>query len=105
MKYNKVSAAEAAELIKNNSPLIMDVRTQFEYDSGHIKGANLLPINVFAENISKFEDYRDKDILLYCASGHRSRLAAKMLVREGYSKVHNLSWGIGSWIRKGFPLE
>lgn len=103
--YHELAADEAAALINNVNPVIIDVRTEGEYTSGHIPGANLLPVQVFADNLGKLEKFKDDDILLYCASGNRSTVAAKMLIDAGYSKVYNLRRGIGDWTRNGLPIE
>jgi rhodanese-related sulfurtransferase len=103
--YHEVTAEEASDLIKNVKPLIVDVRTSGEYQSGHILEAELLPVQIFADNIGSLEKYKDEDILLYCASGNRSTVAARMLIDAGFTKVYNLRNGIGDWARKGNPVE
>lgn len=103
--YQELSAVEAMDLIKNVHPLIIDVRTQREYDAGHIIDAKLLPVQLFAQNIDKLEPYKDENILLYCASGNRSTVAAKMLIDAGFTKVHNLRKGFGDWRRNNLPTE
>ncbi|MBI9108021.1 MAG: rhodanese-like domain-containing protein [Spirochaetales bacterium] len=103
--YHELSASEASDLIENVKPLVLDVRTKSEFDSGHISGANLLPVQVFAENIDRLAEYKDQDILLYCASGNRSTVAAKMLIDAGFSRVYNLRHGIGDWVRNALPVE
>ena len=103
--YSEVSAAEALELIDNVNPVIIDVRTQAEYNSGHLPDAELLPVQVFAENLANLEKYKDEDILLYCASGNRSTVAARILIDAGFSRVYNLRYGFGDWSRKGQPVE
>lgn len=103
--YSELTAEEAAVLIENLDPLIIDVRTPGEYEQVHIPGAQLLPVQIFEENIYKLEDYKDKDILLYCASGNRSTVAAKMLIDAEFSRVYNMRRGIGDWIQSGLPVE
>ncbi|MDC7226369.1 MAG: rhodanese-like domain-containing protein [Spirochaetales bacterium] len=103
--YQELTAYDANRLIQNVNPLIIDVRTEGEYRQGHIPGADLLPVQVFAENISKLEEYKDEDILLYCASGNRSTVAARMLIDAGFTKVYNLRSGIGDWMRNNLPVE
>jgi rhodanese-related sulfurtransferase len=104
-QYRELSAVDAFEMINNVQPLIIDVRTPSEYSAGHIPGANLLPVQVFAENIGKLEQYKDENILIYCASGNRSTVAAKMLLDSGFTKIHNLRQGIGGWQRHNLPME
>ena len=103
--YHEVTAAEAEALIKNVNPIIIDVRTSGEYQSGHLSDSELLPVQVFADNIANLEKFKNEDILLYCASGNRSTVAARMLIDAGFTKVYNLRSGIGDWARKGHPVE
>jgi rhodanese-related sulfurtransferase len=103
--YQELTATEAVELINNLQPLIIDVRTPREYNAGHIPGANLLPVQLFAQHLEQLEQYRDEDILLYCASGNRSTVAAKMLIDAGFTRVYNLRKGFGDWERNSLPVE
>ena len=81
-------------LIENNA-MIIDVRSGEEFASGYIDGA----INIPVDRISSINNYVDKDtvIVLYCASGMRSSLAAKTLVELGYTNVYNLDGGLINW--------
>lgn len=103
--YHEVTAAEGLDLINNVNPLIIDVRTEGEYQQVHIPGANLLPVQVFADNIAQLEEFKNEDVFVYCASGNRSTVAARMLIDAGFTKVYNLRHGIGDWARKGNPVE
>ena len=95
--YEQITPAEAKEIMdKENGYVILDVRTQEEYDEAHIDGAILIPdyeINAKAESILK-----DKNqlILVYCRSGRRSKLAAEELVKLGYTNVKEFG-GIIDW--------
>ena len=95
--YDQISGAEAKALMDSESGyIIIDARTQEEYDQGHIPGAILIPeyeIAVRAEN-----ELPDKDqlILVYCRSGRRSKIAAEELVKLGYTNVKEFG-GIIDW--------
>ena len=104
-QYKELSAADAAELIKQSEPFILDVRTEGEYRGGHLSGAALLPVQVLSENLDKLEEYKDRDILIYCASGNRSTVASRILIDAGYNRIYNLRYGYGDWVRKGYPVE
>lgn len=77
--------------------LLLDVRTQGEFDAGNIEGALLIPFDELEERISEVEDYKEKTVLVYCRSGNRSSTASKTLIDNGFTKVYNLESGIGSW--------
>jgi phage shock protein E len=96
-EYMQITADEAKAMIDGEEDYtILDVRTQPEYDEGHIEGAYLIPdteINSRAE-----EELIDKDatILVYCRSGRRSKLAAQALADLGYTNVYEFG-GIIDW--------
>jgi rhodanese-related sulfurtransferase/TusA-related sulfurtransferase len=86
--------------------IIVDVREPKEYQNvGHIKDAKLIPLGKLVRNVELLNEYKDKEIVILCAVGGRSMMAAQLLVREGYKDVRNLSGGIRVWQRKGYPLE
>ena len=95
--YDQISGAEAKALMDSESGyIIIDARTQEEYDQGHIPGAIVIPeyeIAVRAEN-----ELPDKDqlILVYCRSGRRSKIAAEELVKLGYTNIKEFG-GIIDW--------
>ncbi|MDQ0508113.1 rhodanese-related sulfurtransferase [Peptoniphilus ivorii] len=69
--------------------LVIDVRSEDEYNEGHVKHAINMPIDEFESHISELEDMKDSDIVTICNSGKKSGEAAKMLVEKGFTKVHN----------------
>jgi len=103
--YREITASEASEILANTSPFLLDVRTQGEFDFGHIEGADLLPVQLLSQNLDKLEQYKNEDILLYCQSGNRSTVAAQILIDAGFTNIYNLRYGIGDWIKKGHPVE
>ena len=76
--------------------IILDVRTQQEYDAGHIEGAILLPNETIADTPPDALPNKDAEILIYCRSGNRSAQAAKKLVAMGYTNVYDFG-GIIDW--------
>ncbi len=95
--YTKISASEAKKIMDENSNvIILDVRTKEEYDSGHIKGAILLPDTEVLDKAAELLPDQSATILVYCRSGRRSALAAKDLVGLGYSNVSDFG-GIIDW--------
>ena len=95
--YMNITAAEAKQIMDSEEGyVILDVRTQEEYDEGHIPGAILIPdfeIKAKAEGV-----LTDKDqlILVYCRSGRRSKLASEILVELGYTNIREFG-GIIDW--------
>lgn len=95
--YMQITAEEAKSMMeKEGGYLLLDVRTQSEYDEGHIEGALLIPDSEIFSRAE--EEISDKDtlILVYCRSGRRSKLAAQSLTDLGYTKVYEFG-GIADW--------
>jgi rhodanese-related sulfurtransferase len=81
------TAADFAELVKKGA-VILDVRSKSEFESGHIKGAINIPVDVLKNNLSQLKD-KNKTIITCCASGMRSASAKSILKTHGYTDVHN----------------
>ena len=69
--------------------LIIDVRSAEEYAKGHINFAINMPLESFKEHLAEIEDWKDKNIIVYCNSGRRSGEAADILIENGFKKVFN----------------
>ena len=95
--YDQISGAEANALMDSESEyIIIDARTQEEYDQGHIPGAIMIPEYEIADRAEKELPDKDQLILVYCRSGRRSKIAAEELVKLGYTNVKEFG-GIIDW--------
>ena len=95
--YKQISGAEAKALMDSESGyIIIDARTQEEYDQGHIPGAIMIPEYEIANRAEKEIPDKDQLILVYCRSGRRSKIAAEELVKLGYTNVKEFG-GIIDW--------
>ena len=95
--YEQISGAEAKALMDSESGyIIIDARTQEEYDQGHIPGAIMIPEYEIADRAEKELPDKDQLILVYCRSGRRSKIAAEELVKLGYTNVKEFG-GIIDW--------
>ncbi|MCB2305115.1 rhodanese-like domain-containing protein [Clostridium estertheticum] len=93
-----VSVEEAYKLINEDKEfIIIDVRTKEEYDNGHIPGAKLVPVQILPMKLDELGVYKDKPVLVYCASGGRSPRAVDTLANNDFKNIYHLSHGIGSW--------
>lgn len=95
-EYIKITAAEAKYMIDNEEVIIVDVRTQEEYDEVHIDGAILIPDASIEKLASGLLTDKNATILVYCRSGRRSEIASKQLIEMGYLKVYDFG-GIIDW--------
>ncbi|MFM2139497.1 MAG: hypothetical protein RJA57_1804 [Bacteroidota bacterium] len=76
------------ELLKNPSTTVVDVRSPWEYESGHIPGALNIPVETVAQELPAFRAFKGP-IVLYCRSGNRSGMATTLLKQHGLTNVHN----------------
>ena len=95
--YSTITAKEAKDMIDKDSTItILDVRTEEEFNTGHIDGAILIPDTDILEKAEETLTDKSATILVYCRSGRRSALAAADLVELGYSNVYDFG-GIIDW--------
>jgi rhodanese-related sulfurtransferase len=99
-----IDVAEFAEGAFGENVLLVDVRTDGEFASGHLEGAT--QINYSASNFeAKVKELdREKPVYVYCRSGNRSGRAARIMKGLGFKEVYNLEGGILAWQRKGKPV-
>lgn len=95
--YEQITPAEAKEIMDTQDGyIILDVRTQEEYDEAHIDGAILIPDYEISDRAESVLKDKDQLILVYCRSGRRSKLAASELVKLGYTNIKEFG-GIIDW--------
>ena len=96
-EYTRITQEEAAQMMEqDDGHVIVDVRRQDEYDSGHIPGAILLPNETIADQPPEVLPDREQIILIYCRSGNRSKQAAQKLADMGYTHVYEFG-GVNTW--------
>ena len=95
---------DAVKLFDQEDVLFLDVRTsqEFKYE-GSIKNALLIPVNDLEKKITMLEAYKSKNIIVYCRSGRRSKMATKLLKKKNFN-VTNLEGGFIAW-RKYFSSK
>ena len=104
---NNISVADANTLIQKNANnpdfTIIDVRTQGEYQDGHIKDAINIDVDSgsFKTDVSSLDT--TKTYLVYCQTGVRSANASAQMVGLGFQHVYNMTGGISDWTAAGYP--
>ncbi|MBR2454721.1 MAG: rhodanese-like domain-containing protein [Clostridia bacterium] len=97
LQYEQISAEKAKELMDTEKDyIILDARTQEEFDEGHIDGAIMIPEYEVSARAEKELPDKDQLILVYCRSGRRSKIAAQALVDLGYTNIKEFG-GIIDW--------
>ncbi len=102
--YSDMTAREALDFITAEDPIVLDVRTPSEFASGHLENATLIPVQRLQLRLGELADDKERPVFVYCRSGNRSTVAAKLLLDAGHKQVVNLRRGIVEWHREGLPI-
>lgn len=95
--YQQISQEEAKNRMDTQEVIILDVREQEEFDSGHILGAVLLPVGTITKDTAAAVlPEKDSVVLVYCRSGNRSKTASQALADLGYTNIYEFG-GINTW--------
>lgn len=89
---------------RDESLLILDVRTAEEYAQGHVEGAVHIPYDQLPQRVGEIAAAKDKDVVLYCRSGRRSEIAAGTLQEKGFTRLLHLEGDMLAWEAAKRPL-
>lgn len=102
--YQAVGPADSVNLINHEEAIVLDVRENKEYQSGHILNSIHIPQSALAKRITELEKYKSRPIIVGCRSGSRSSFACGLLKKQGFENVYNLSGGVMAWQNANLPL-
>ncbi len=102
--YNVASPADATTLINRNDAVVLDVRTDKEFNEGHIINSIHIPQANVKDRIAELEKYKHKPIIVGCRSGQRSGQVCGKLKKQGFDHIYNLAGGVAAWQNANFPL-
>jgi rhodanese-related sulfurtransferase len=103
MNTGDISVQELSERLKNNEDLvIIDVREPFEHDMANI-GGHLIPLGDLPHQLEQIEEYKNREVIVYCRSGARSGSACQFLRGQGFTNVRNMTGGMTQWVREIDP--
>lgn len=94
MSIKQIYASELNDFLQDGQALLLDVREPYENAEFAIPNSSLIPLGQLDDNINLLDEYRDKDIIVYCKAGIRSMYACQILENAGFKKLYNLSDGI-----------
>lgn len=100
-----ISPQQAVQLMSHEDGVILDVREDKEYQSGHIMGSIHIPLSSLSSRVSELKKYKDNNVVLGCRSGSRSGRACGILKKNGFEKVHNLRGGVLAWEKDNLPMS
>lgn len=99
-----LSAAESVTLINRSNALVLDVRDDAEFASGHIADATHIPLADLATRLGELKKHQNKAILVNCQRGMRSAKACNILRKAEFTQVHNLQGGLNAWVEAKLPV-
>lgn len=101
-----ITPAETYKMVKEDtSVVLLDVRTPGEYasETGHLKGSLLIPVQELEQRIGELGSYKERTIIAYCRTGHRSAQATNLLNARGFKTI-NMEGGILRWNEESLPV-
>ena len=101
----QVSPTELTLQVNRNNALIIDIRTEADYNKGHITGArHLLLADIEKQQLAGLEKHKAEPIIVVCQAGITAQKAAASLLKQGFTNVAVLQGGMGSWTGASLPL-
>jgi len=100
--YVNITGEEAKRMIDMEDVSLLDVRTEEEYNSGHISGATLIPVAELGNRTEELN--KSKKIVVYCRTDNRSATASDILIEHGFEKVYKVLGGINAWEENKYPV-
>lgn len=100
---SRLTPLQATLMINQEGAVAVDVRSDSEYQSGHLPGAIFVPLERIPDD-KALQKVKNRPLILYCESGARSAVALKKLRRAGFEKVYHLVGGLAEWRKANLPL-
>jgi rhodanese-related sulfurtransferase len=103
-KETSLTPAQVKERMDKEQDLqLIDVRTPGEFAAGRLQGAKNIPLHDLQARLGEIS--KDKPLIVYCRSGHRSASALKLLRRNGFAQTKHMDGGINAWQGRNLPVE
>lgn len=101
--FKRITPKAAKEMIDGGNAEVIDVRNPDEFETGHIPGAILMPVDDLFARVEELD--KGKQLIFVCSVGVRSALACEMAAAFEYTDLYNIEGGTGAWIESGFEVE
>jgi rhodanese-related sulfurtransferase len=99
-----LTPAEATLMMNREDAMVLDVRETSEWGGGHITGARHITLGQLENRLSELDKFKEKPIIVVCATGNRSASACGNLKKHGFGKVFSLGGGVSAWREANLPL-
>lgn len=100
----KLSLLQATQKMNQGKTLVLDVRSEEEFNSGHLANAKNIALDQLASRVSDIDRYKNQTVITVCAAGVRSASAAATLRKAGFEQVFSLEGGMDAWKAQGLPV-
>jgi len=102
----QISQQELLEALKvpNNDIVLLDVRSEDEYNHGHLAGAINVSHNAVEDNLTQLAQYKDSTVVVYCRSGRRAGVAEDILSSNGFNSLRHLTGDMNGWLEAKLPV-
>ena len=100
-----VNPGEATLLINREDAVVVDVREVDEFAAGHLPDAKNFPLSKLSASLAELEKFKEKPLIVCCASGMRSNKACGELQKAGFAQLYNLDGGVDAWAQANYPLK
>lgn len=103
--YASATPSEATQMINREDAVVLDIREDNEFHSGHIVNAIHIPLGFLKDRQAELEKYKTRPIIAACRSGSRSGQACSLLKKAGFENIYNLKGGMMAWQHASLPLD
>ena len=102
-RYKELTPAGLTLLINRQSPLLIDLSSNQDFERAHIAGARHVPLSQFDPENKELAKVKDMPVAVYCKNGQTSATAAARLTKAGFTQVYWLGGGLGAWQQADLP--
>jgi rhodanese-related sulfurtransferase len=103
--FKEIKPAEAVQLLNHKDAIVVDVRDDNDFSTGHILNAINLPLGVMEQRMDELEKYRSKPVIISCRTGQQSARAGMIMHRQGFTDVYKLAGGMMAWQSANMPVS
>ena len=103
--FKEIGPNDAVQMINHEDALLIDTRSDEEFNQSHILGAVNAPLALLEDRMKDLQQYRERKVIVYCETGRQSAHAGATLRSNGFTSVYKLAGGLMAWRSAGLPLE
>ncbi len=101
----ELGTQDAIRLLNEDNTVVLDVRLDKEFKTGHILDAYNIPVGALEARVRELEKHKQDPVLVVCQTGNRSLQGAKILRKHGFEQIYSLKGGMAAWINASLPVS